>query len=107
MYGVFYDHKLIAFASVGPKYPESRMEGYIPVDFLHVSHEHRNKGIGKKLFAMICERAKELGALKLYIVATAAEDGIAFYTKFGCVDAAVVHEPLEDGDFGRLMEFVL
>lgn len=107
MYGVFYDNKLIAFAGVGPKYHESRMKGYIPVDFLHVSLEHRNKGIGKKLFAMICEKAKDLGALKLYIVATAAEDGIAFYTSVGSVDAVVVHEPLEDGDFGRLMEFVL
>ena len=107
VYGVFYDNKLIAFSSVGPKFSESHMEGYIPIGFIHVSLEHRNKGIGKKLFAMMYKKAKDFGALKLYICIMPAEESNAFYTSIGCVDAVVVYEPLEDGDFGRLMEFVL
>jgi len=107
VYGVFDDNKLIGFSSVGPKFPESHMEGYIPVGFIHVSFEHRNKGIGKRLFAMMREKAKDFGALKLYICIMPAEESYAFYKSVGCTDAVVIHKPLAEDDFGRLMEFVL
>lgn len=107
VYGVFDSNNLIAFSSVGPKFLESRMDGYIPIGFIHVSLDYRNKGIGKRLFTMMCEKARDTGALKLYICIMPAEESNAFYISVGCVDATIVHEPLEDGDFGRLMEFVL
>jgi len=44
-------------------------------------------GIGKKLFSLICKKAKEMGAQKLYISAHSSEETQAFYKAVGCVEA--------------------
>lgn len=52
---------------------------YVLLDSLFISLEHRNKGIGKRLFLACAEKAREWGAEKIYICAGSAEDTIAFY----------------------------
>ncbi len=43
--------------------------------------------IGKKLFSIMCEEAKEKGAKKLYISAHSSEETQGFYKTLGCVEA--------------------
>jgi len=61
----------------------------------------RGKGIGKTLFQLSKEWAKEHGAKKLYIAAHPAIESQAFYKAMGCVEALeyspthVEKEPLD------------
>ena len=107
IYGVFDNSDIIAFSSVGPDFSEDYMAGYIPIGFIHVSYEYRNKGIGKKLFAMMTEKAKHFEAKKIYICIMPAEESYAFYKNIGCTDAVVIHKPSAEYDYSRQMEFVL
>ncbi len=45
---------------------------------LHISYEHRSKGMGKKMFAVVCERVRAFGARKLYISSHSSEESQAF-----------------------------
>lgn len=71
---------------------------YILLDQLFISKDYRNKGIGKKLFELACEVAKEFKAEKIYICAGSAEDTISFYFKIGCVEATEINEELYEMD---------
>lgn len=71
---------------------------YILLDQLFISKNYRNKGIGKRLFGIACELAKELKGEKIYICAGSSEDTIAFYFKLGCVDATEINEELYEMD---------
>jgi N-acetylglutamate synthase-like GNAT family acetyltransferase len=44
-------------------------------------------GIGKKLFSLVCKKAKEMGAQRLYISAHSSQETQAFYKAMGCVEA--------------------
>ncbi len=56
----------------------------LQLKFLHVDRFFRNQGIGKTLFDTTIKKAKELGALQLYISATPSENTINFYLHLGC-----------------------
>lgn len=60
----------------------------LQLKFLHVSHGVRKQGLGIKLFNLAMEKAKSLGARKLYISATPSENTINYYLRLGCVLAA-------------------
>lgn len=51
-------------------------------------------GIGRGLFELITEKAKEMGARKLYISAHSSEESQAFYIKLGCHEAIEYNEKL-------------
>lgn len=87
------NNKLIGFATLnGEKYI------YVLLDQLFISLEHRNKGIGKKLFFTIAERAKEWQADKIYICAGSAEETVAFYFAIGCEEAVEINKELYEND---------
>ena len=56
---------------------------------------------------MCVDKARELGAKKLYLSTNYAEESQGFYNKMGCVDAEEVNEKIVKADPGRQMEFVL
>lgn len=92
-YGCFDGNQLVGFATVnadmfGEKYK------YVLLDQLFISNGRRNQGIGKKLFQMCRQAAKDLGAEKLYLCAWSAEDSMAFYRKNGCTAAFEINESL-------------
>jgi predicted N-acetyltransferase YhbS len=62
--------------------------------FLHVSRDVRKQGLGSRLFNMTVERAKTLGAKKLYISATPSENTINYYLRLGCVLATEIDPAL-------------
>lgn len=58
-------------------------KNYLKMDILYVSKAFRRYGIGKKLVEIIKEKARLMGAKKLYISATPSENTINFYLKNG------------------------
>lgn len=81
--GAFKNNQLVGFSNV-----ESELFGiqkeYVELPFIHVSHEARGSGIGKNMFALCCEKAKILGAKKLYIATHPSEETQLFYKAIGC-----------------------
>lgn len=86
VFGAFLGERLKGFASL-----ESGFFGgenkYLDLSSIHVSEDMRGKGIGRRLFAEIKARAKEMGAKKLYISAHSAVESQRFYQAMGCAEA--------------------
>jgi len=66
----------------------------LQLKFLHVSHGARKQGLGSKLFHLVVEKAKIMGAQKLYISATPSENTINYYVRLGCVLATEIDPEL-------------
>ncbi len=58
-------------------------EGCLNLDGLWVSHGFRHQGIATSLMSMVRERARQLGARRLYVSATPSENTIGFYSRIG------------------------
>ena len=86
VYGALDGGCLCGFCSVEREPFGSRRE-YVQLSSLHVSFEHRGRGIGRRLFALAARYAKQVGAAKLYISSHSAEETQAFYKAVGCVEA--------------------
>lgn len=69
---------------------------YVDLAEFYVSKPQRRMGIGKKLFDMVCDGAKELGAKKIYISAHSAKESIAAYKSYGCVLAEEINIDLAE-----------
>ncbi|MGH4121414.1 MAG: GNAT family N-acetyltransferase [Clostridium sp.] len=86
VFGAFHNNVLVGFASV-----ESQLFGlqkeYVELSYIHTSYESRGMAIGKNLFALVCKKAKEIGAKKLYISGHSSQESQAFYKAMGCVEA--------------------
>lgn len=91
--GAFKNNELVGFAAVENNFFGSKKE-YLELSFIHISNEYRNQGIGRMLFRLCCEKAKEKGAGKLYIAAHPAEETQKFYTSMGCVPAAELNDEI-------------
>ena len=108
VWGVFNkNNELIAFATLLSNFFGSRSQ-YLQLMQIHVSYEYRNMGIGKKLFYLCSQKAKQLGAEKVYLSTHSSEESQYFYESIGCVDAEEINEEIaahEPND--RQMEYVL
>lgn len=71
---------------------------YMLLDSMFVSYTIRGNGVGKKLFALCCQEARDSFADKIYICAGSAEDTVAFYKSCGCVEAVEVNMALYEQD---------
>lgn len=80
---------LVGFANVENLLLGSRKQ-YLELRYIHVSREYRGQGLGRRLFCLCCEGARQRGAEKLYIGAHPAVETQAFYAALGCVPAAEV-----------------
>ena len=105
--GAFCGDRLAGFASVENS-PFGSDGQYLNLSNLHVSSEQRGLGIGKRLFALICEEARRLHAGKLYISAHSSQESQAFYHALGCVEAMEYNRQLaEEEPCDCQMEFAL
>ena len=84
--GAFDGSKLAGIASAENTFFGSR-EQYLELSCIHVTEELRGSGIGKALFRLICEWAKEKGAEKIYISAHSSVESQSFYRAMGCTEA--------------------
>lgn len=62
----------------------------LQLKFLHVSRDYRKQGLGRQLFYLAWDTARERGAKRLYISATPSENTVNFYLSLGAV---VTDEP--------------
>jgi predicted N-acetyltransferase YhbS len=73
---------------VGVSVLENRFIGcehdQLQLKFLHVGREQRGTGLGRTLFDLAADRAKELGARRLYVSSTPSENSVGFYFHLGC-----------------------
>ena len=108
LWGAFnHKNELIAFANIGSHFFGSEHQ-YLQLMQLHVSYEYRGMGLGKELFQLCVQKAKQLGAKKLYISAHAAEESQHFYESLDCVDAVEVNAEIAAYEpYDRQMEFVI
>ena len=56
----------------------------LQLKFLHVSKPCREQGLGRQLFELAKDEARQRGAKRLYISATPSENTINFYRRLGC-----------------------
>ena len=86
-WGAFENNLLVGTAILENKFIGARSDR-LQLKFLHVSRDYRKHGLGSALFQMAVERARSLGAKKLYISATPSENTVNTYIRLGCVLAA-------------------
>jgi len=97
-YGAFESNgRLLGFATINSNFFGKKFN-YVLLDQLFISLEHRNKGIGKKLFMLCADAARGWNADKIYICAGTAEETIAFYFAIGCKEAVEINEVLYESD---------
>lgn len=87
------DAAVVGFAVIEPG-EFGQHSRYRELSYIHVSREHRGKGIGKDLFSVVLDAAKQLGADKLYIGAHPSIETQSFYSHMGCVLAEEIHEEI-------------
>jgi len=105
IFGAFDNNVLVGYAVLFNKKFGS-IGQYIQLFSLQVSFDYRNKGIGKKLFGLCIEKAKNIDISKLYISANSSEETIKFYLSIGCKDAMEINkEQAEEEPFDRQMEY--
>lgn len=106
-YAAVSEGKVVGFAAAYSN-PVGENREYIELSELYVSEEHRNMGIGRKLFTLVAEEAKALGAKKLYISAHSSKESQAAYRHFGCTESAWIYpEKAEAEPCDVQMEYVL
>lgn len=106
-FGAFCKNRIAGFVTV-----EHEIFGepakYVNFEQFQVSQDFRGQGIGRKLFALACSDAKNLGTQKLYISAHSSKERHVTYKALGCVPAMEVNEKIAvEEPFDIQMEFVL
>lgn len=91
------NNRLLGFVTINPGFFGEKYN-YVLLDQLFITLEHRGEGIGKNLFSLSADVAKEWNADKIYICAGSAEETIAFYFAIGCKEAIEVNKELYESD---------
>ncbi|UCC33379.1 MAG: GNAT family N-acetyltransferase [Candidatus Bathyarchaeota archaeon] len=83
LFGAFEGDKLIGISALESRFI-GRKRDQLQLYFHHIDKHHRRKGIGRELFSKAMEKARELGARKLYVSATPSRNTVDFYMHMGC-----------------------
>ena len=92
-WGAFENGVLVGVAILERQFIGSRLDT-LQLKFLHISRDCRKQGLGTRLFNLAVEKARELGAKKLYIFATPSENTVNYYLRLGCVLAREIDPEL-------------
>ena len=106
-FGAFDGERIIGFATVSHRIFGTAAR-YVQLVCFQISKEYRRQGIGRKLFSMVCEEARRLGADKLYISAHSSKESQAAYRALGCTPAEEINAELAAAEpFDIQMEYSL
>ncbi len=86
-HGAFEGTELVGVVVLDNK-PIGKQKDQLQLKILHVSRSYRNSGLGTQLFERAKAAARERGAARLYISASASENTVNFYLRLGCAVAA-------------------
>ena len=92
-FGAFDGERIIGFVTVSHRIFGAAAR-YVQLVCIQISEEYRRQGIGRKLFSLACEEARQLGAEKLYISAHSSKESQAAYRALGCRFAEEINEEL-------------
>jgi predicted N-acetyltransferase YhbS len=92
-WGAFENDILVGAAILESKFIGAQQDT-LQLKFLHVSCDNRKQGLGRTLFNTAVEKARALGAKKLYISATPSENTVNYYLRLGCVLATEIDPEL-------------
>lgn len=92
-WGAFENDQLVSVAILESKFMGAQRDT-LQLKFLHVSRDYRKRGIASTLFNLAVEKAKALGAKRLYISATPSENTVNYYLGLGCVLAMELNAEL-------------
>lgn len=107
VFGGFHESVLKGFCSVEGELFGKNLD-YLDLSSIHVSNDMRGHGIGRVLFSMASDWAREKGAKKIYLSAHSAVETQAFYKSVGCVEAVEYNEThVEMEPFDCQLEYVL
>ena len=105
-FGAYEKGKLVGFASIlNEKFGTKKQ--YVELKYFYVSFNYRNRGIGKKLFVLCVEKAREIGIEKMYISANSSVESQKFYLHMGCKDAMEMQEGYKNTEDERQMEYII
>ena len=105
-FGVYENGKLVGFATIlNEKFGTKKQ--YVELKYFYISFNYRNKGIGKKLFGLCIEKAKDIGIEKIYISANSSVESQNFYLSMGCKDAMEMKEGYRNNEDERQMEYTI
>jgi len=93
IFGLFQDERIVGVVALECKFIGSNND-QLQVVFLHIDKNYRKKGYGKILMNQAKEKAKELGAKKLYVSATPSKNTVDFYMHLGCKLASEINAEL-------------
>ena len=96
-FGAFDGERIIGFATVS-HHIFGETANYVELVCFQVSEEYRHRGIGRKLFAMACGEALQLGADKLYISGHSSKESQTAYAALGCKHAEEINEILAEAE---------
>jgi N-acetylglutamate synthase-like GNAT family acetyltransferase len=82
-FGAFENDKMVGLAGLENEFIGLEKD-QLNMVILHVSNPYRKKGVASHLMEMVKDRAKEMGARRLYISATPSENTVNFYLNRGC-----------------------
>lgn len=104
-YGTFDEAKLVGIAVLDNKLI-GRNKDQLQLKFLYVSRDYRKLGLGRQLFDLASDKARERGAKRMYISASPSENTVNFYLSRGAVitdepDPELVQLEPEDIHFVR------
>jgi N-acetylglutamate synthase-like GNAT family acetyltransferase len=93
IFGAFDGPALIGIISLDSEFI-GRNNDQLNLAGLWVNKNYRKLGVGKTLVELVKEKAKEMGAKKLYVSATPSENTVHFYMNRGFTLAKEVNERL-------------
>ena len=104
--GAFSNNQIVGFSCLDGIL-QGTSEKYVNLTMLFVDDEWRQKGIGKKLFQLMCTCAGNMQADKIFISAIPSYDTIRFYFNRGCSDAQYIIDSFIDTQEDRYLEYDL
>ncbi len=93
IFGAFDEERIVGLVALDSKL-FGQDKDQLKLDMLYISCSYRGKGIGRKLMEICKDKAKGLGASKLYISATPFKNTVDFYTRMGAKLTEEVNEEL-------------
>lgn len=96
-YGAFSDEHIVGFITVSDSLFGSCKQYAELVNF-QVSEPYRAHGIGRRLFELACEEARNIGVQKLYISAHSSKESQAAYHKLGCTEAEEINKEIAENE---------
>lgn len=106
-YGGFDNNKLKAIVVLDSKWIGCYKDT-LQLEFLHIDKKYRKQGVGKYLFNVALQKAREMKAKRIYISSCENKNTVKFYLNLGCkITEDIVQElyELEPGDIH--MEYII